>query len=322
MHKTSFFLLGSLFFALTFFAGMFFAKKTNIFNACTDAQSTTSVERRESGFNYINPLLECEYSSSHGNEKLAGIKRKTESILREHPNLSVSVYYRDLSNGPWFGENEDTTFAPQSLLKLPVAISYMKMSEEDPTILQQTITYSEPIESNLEKQNDLVLGEKYPISFLIERALMLSDNIAFNLLVVNLPAERLKKTHQDLGIPYPDQNTPQNFVSVKSYSSIFRILYNSSYLYRKNSEYLLEILSRTDFTNGLTTHLPKDILVSHKFGILNKKNGEKQLHDCGIIYLPENPYILCVMSQGDDIETLEKTVQDVSLGVFEAVKEK
>jgi hypothetical protein len=44
-----------------------------------------------------------------------------------------------------------------------------------------------------------------------------------------------------------------------------------------------------------------------------------QLHDCGIIYYPGNPYLLCVMTRGTDWSALEKTIQTISAMTYKEV---
>lgn len=48
--------------------------------------------------------------------------------------------------------------------------------------------------------------------------------------------------------------------------------------------------------------------------------GAKQFHDCGIVYHPANPYLLCVMGRGEDFWELTKSVADVSRIVYEEVE--
>ena len=85
-------------------------------------------------------------------------------------------------------------------------------------------------------------------------------------------------------------------ISLKEYSNVFRYLYNSSYLSRKNSEKILQLLSETDFIGGIRQPIPEDIIVSHKFGYFSPNNNidTKMFNQCGIIYQEKNPYLLCV----------------------------
>jgi beta-lactamase class A len=104
---------------------------------------------------------------------------------------------------------------------------------------------------------------------------------------------------------------------VKGYSSIFRLLYNSSFLDTENSEKLLATLSESSFNQGLRQGVPENIKISHKFGEREiTKTGEKQLHDCGIIYYPTNPYLLCVMTKGKDFKELTRIIGHISSEVY------
>ena len=284
-------------------------------------QSLTSTELRESGYTFINPLLECEYTNNQGNTKLKTLRDTVESIVKNYPNQHVSLYYRDLVNGPWYGFNEDETFSPQSLFKLPIIIAYLKLADENPNILDDLIEYNQEEPSNLNDDDKLVVGESYTVEYLIQRTIQESDNVAFSLLVGHIPLKFAEKVHSDLNIPYPKAETPTDFVSVREYSSIFRVLYNSSYLSRKNSEYLLALMSNTEFNQGLRAGVPDAIAVSHKFGIKNpsEESSLSQLHDCGVIYHSKSPYILCVMTKGEVQADQPDIIKELSSEVYKVI---
>jgi len=289
-----------------------------------ESESIEAKEIREKGYTFINPLLECEYINSQGNTKLKDIKNEIEKVVSTKSDQTISLYYRDLLNGPWYGYNENEAFAPQSLLKLPIIFAYLKIADEDPSILDKEILYKEKIDSNLLDENNLEIGQSYNTNLLIQRTIQLSDNVSFELLVDNLPIKYVEQVHEDLNIPYPSKNTPNDFVSVKSYSSIFRVLYNSSYLSRKNSEYLLSLLSESEFNKGLIAGVPENVIVAHKFGIKNASEKEKttQLHDCGVIYHPENPYLLCIMTKGTDQPAQTNTIKELSTAIYQVISHK
>lgn len=305
--------------AVAFYSGRSYALNNNASSSSTEDPET--IVKRETGYTFINPLLECEYMTSQGNTKLGELKRAVETEVAKYPDQQVSIYYRDLLNGPWYGYNENSAFAPQSLLKLPILFAYLKIADENPSILQEKIEYLVEKESNLDDKNNLVVGNTYTVESLIERTVIASDNVAFGLLVDNLPLKFVEKVHEDLGIPYPSASTPTDFVTVRSYSSIFRVLYNSSYLSRKHSEYLLRLLSESDFTEGLVAGVPEDTMVAHKFGIRNATDEDvkMQLHDCGIIYSPNRPYILCVMTKGNDQASLMATIRSLTAVIHKVV---
>ncbi len=63
-----------------------------------------------------------------------------------------------------------------------------------------------------------------------------------------------------------------------------------------------------------------DFGVAHKFGTrVADGPGGRQLHDCGIVYAPKTPYILCVMSRGNSSQNLSHFIAQVSKRVYEGV---
>jgi beta-lactamase class A len=56
--------------------------------------------------------------------------------------------------------------------------------------------------------------------------------------------------------------------------------------------------------------------VAHKFGEWG--NGyEKELHETGIVYIADNPYILTVMTNGRDWNALSGVIAQVSKTVYD-----
>ncbi len=88
------------------------------------------------------------------------------------------------------------------------------------------------------------------------------------------------------------------------------------------SEKALEFLSDVEFTKGLVAGVPKNIAVSHKFGERSIIDSEdiKQLHDCGIIYYPDRPYLLCVMTRGKNLDVLTDNVRVISYLVYDEIE--
>ena len=133
----------------------------------------------------------------------------------------------------------------------------------------------------------------------------------------------------DLGIdPASLTSTPDN-VTVKDFSIMLRALYNATYLNRDDSERALELLSEADFSEGIDSGVPNRIQVAQKFGesSIEAPDGSvasKELNDCGIIYYPSHPYLLCIMTRGngDDTKGLEEAIATVSGMVFKDVQAK
>lgn len=297
-----------------------------VFFITSDNNDQNISEIREGGYIYINPLLDCDQSDAINEKNLRSFKKKVENLVNQQLEDElinhISVYYRDLNNGPWFGINEENNYAPQSLLKLPIMIAYLKLSQTNPELLDKTIVYDQFLyqaKDNSAEVDYYQADQSYQVNQLIERMIIYSDNTAFNILVKNINQQDIQKVHQDLGLAYPTTETPDDFISVKSYASLFRVLYNSSYLNREKSELALDILSRSEYDRGITAGLPTDMVVANKFGIREENEEIKQLHDCGIVYSANNPYMICLMSRGNFITKLEDSIKEISKLIYQEV---
>lgn len=248
-------------------------------------------------------------------------------ILEQEQNGMVthaSVYFRDLAQGPTFGIKEKDNFAPASLLKVPLMLAYLNLYENDKTLLMQKLSYKGTLETFKQEasaSSPLIPNKEYTIEELMEKMIIESDNGAYTLLFkglsnLDLDGDILQQTMIELGLVNPD--TPdEDTISVKSYASLFRQLYNASYLSAQTSEYALGLLSRSTYKRGIVAGIKEGVPVAHKFGerAIGEKS-EKQLHDCGVIYYPNNPYLLCVMTKGKDYKELEKVISEISKRVY------
>lgn len=295
-----------------------------------------SHSERQSWYTFINPLLECEIQSEVDQEKYIPFEKKLikdiqDNIMKKNWDINISIYFRNLQNGPWFGINEKEDFSPASLLKLPLLMAYLKWAEEDKTILEQKIELDSTPEWNLDQnyvpKDPVKIWKAYSIKELLYHLIIYSDNTASIMLSSFIPEELFFKVYTELGVPLPKSNDNPNeeFISVKDYASFFRILYNASYLNREYSETALKLLSESIYKNWIGKNIPWDIVIAHKFwerkSIWNKWESIYQLHDCGIIYYPKYPYLICIMTKWttSDFGKLEKIIQDISSRIFQEV---
>lgn len=282
-------------------------------------------EKHETGYSLISPLLEC-YSEKSDSPENAQIQKKVEKIIEHQINdkniSNASVYFRDLANGPWFGINEEENFTPASLLKVSILISYYKIAENNPEILQQKILaeddYTPSATQNIFPTRKIEIGKEYVVEDLLDLMITDSSNHATQLLLKLLPESQENKTYQDLGIKTPNVNQSEDYMSVKDYSSFFRVLYNASYLNKEYSEKALRLLSNSKYKKALVAGVPENTVVAHKFGE-REVEGLKQLHDCGIIYKDSKTYLLCVMTRGDDFNVLANVIKEISKNVYDEV---
>ncbi len=289
----------------------------------------SSTKQIISWFLYTNPVLDYDVSSSIMDNKNLNLEQDLQEYLEakkwKNKTTHISVYFRNLNNWNRFGINEKEEFSPASLMKLPLLISYYKLSQEYPNLLKEKLLYiPDPIEQeitqNVKPEKTLKPYQEYTIKDLLDRMILYSDNKSSVLLENTIDFELYKKSFTDIGISFPEFKNGmfENNINIVEYASFFRVLYNASYLNRSNSEYILDLLSNTTFVRWLNKGVPNNIVVSHKFW--ERVIGwEKQLHDCWIVYYPNHPYILCVMTRGWDWEMLENIITDVSRKIYSEV---
>ena len=285
---------------------------------------------RMGGYRYINPLLECD--SARGaleNEIFLSFRRRIDALIgqwKEHSSVQhVSVYFRELNNGLSFGIDEQEKFFPASLIKIPLLIAYLKAAEQDPLLLTKRLTYSGSRDMTdiqfFKPAVTLEPGRSYSVEELLRAMIVSSDNNAYYLLFANLSPKMQRAVFTDLGLQVPKVRNLDDYVTVGEYAAFFRILFNASYLSHEYSERALELLVEAEFTQGLKAGLPQGLPVADKFGEWAPGGNDdiKQLHDCGIIYYPGQPYLLCVMSRGASYEDLAGVIGDVSRLTFSEV---
>ena len=294
------------------------------------ATAKLSPESCGQSHSFINPRFMCGYKNIIDKKGYVEFRTNLKTYIEEKKNEGkadvVAVWFRDLEAGPTFGINERIDFIPASLLKIPLAITFFDMAESDPNVLEKTITYTgtkaEVPNQTFRPYNPLKNGESYTVDELINHAIKYSDNVAAQLLYEYLvPQEEnsLSQTYRDLGILEPGTDFNKAIVTAKGYASIFRQLYNVSFLSQNMSEKLLKLLVNADFPDGIRAGVPKSIITAQKFGERYLDNGVKQLHDCGIIYYPGNPYELCIMTRGNDFNDLKEIIGEISKKVYEEV---
>ncbi len=277
----------------------------------------------------LNPLRRCSDTSETKREYEAfrdELLTWTEQQKATGAITHASIYFRDLEGGPWFGIAEEEQFSAASLLKVPIMMAVLRQAEFHPELLQQELGYTGTLEGqpNIFDPSKTVLpGQYFTVEELLRRMIVYSDNsskelLKARLLSLNEQNDLLAQTYHDLGIFSLPNSSIDNFITVKTYSSIFRLLFNASYLSKDMSQKALELLSAAEFRDGLVGSLPSSVTVAHKFGVRELPDQE-QLHDCGIVFHPKTPYLICVMTRGKDLDMLAGVIREISRKVFQEV---
>lgn len=276
----------------------------------TGADPVAVEQGRIAGTRLTRPFIE-DPGVRDGDARLRTFVEQVEAaVARERasdPSLQVSVYLRQLEGGAWTGLDEDVAYVPASLMKVAVLFHALARLEADPTLAERSVVYpgpqAMPSPDNLAGAGDprhLEVGRAYSFVELVERMVAYSDNHAKDLVLTGVDPAEIDALMDAVGVPGQTDARGRAVMSARSYAALFRLLYHSSVFSRSTSEFALDLLRRADFAEGLRAGLPHDVVVASKYGVHfdpDDLDAGQQLHECGIVYAPGEPFTLCVMTR-------------------------
>jgi beta-lactamase class A len=226
-----------------------------------------------------------------------------------------SFYFEYLPDGTYIRSGADQELIAASLIKVPLVMNLYKAAELGRIDLNTVVAISEAeLDDAYGELWRKGAGFRLTLREAARYALQDSDNTATHI-IFNRMQGLLAYDEQSLARLDVDQNLQngQAVIDARSYSSVLKSLYYSSYLQKQNSQEILNFLTGSSATNRLDRGVPDSVAVAHKNGVFNSSWSES---DCGIVYVPKRPYVICVMvglpeQEADDlIAQISKEVYD------------
>jgi len=244
-----------------------------------------------------------------------GLKQQVINQLATSPNEKYGFYFEDLNTGSWIGINERERLKPMSLFKVPVMMIILKKVQEgDLSLDLKVMIRPEDLDGRSGSLASEGAGYEMTVKELITKMIQESDNTAAEILITRfMTDEDYIELIGLIGFPESDEEVS---ISPKEYINLFRSLYYSTYLRRPFSQLALTILSDTKFNSQLPAGLPEDVKISHKIGVSITKGV---YHDCGIVYVPNKPYLICVMGENTTEEKANEMISTLSKIVYDYV---
>lgn len=254
-----------------------------------------------SNFSNHFPLLSPRIFAQDRNDiiiNFTDLRKELRALVSQQKDFKVGMYFEYLPSGVSIGVNEKDQFISASLIKVPFIMGIEKLIETNKLKSSDIITLKEedldPHFGTLWKRG---VGATLTVDEAMRLALAESDNTAALSLDHFSPTDPIREVYDALDIPV-DWSGDQPVVSPKNYSSVFRCLYLSCFLEYVGSERILNLLTQSIFHEGLPAGVPGSIPVAHKVGMYDSADSAKRVRlDCGIVYVPKRPYILCVLGE-------------------------
>ena len=265
------------------------------------------------------PLLSTDVVGDNPNDILINFVPLRNALQDKFKTIDAkqSFYFEYLPDGTSIRVGADQQLVAASLIKVPLVMNLYRAAELGRVDLDKHITVSaEELDNAYGDLYKRGAGFTMTLREAAQYALRDSDNTATHVIFDQLK-NVLSYDEQSLARLDIDQNIEdgQAVITARSYSSVLKGLYFSSYLTNDDSQELLQHLSQSSAQNRLAKGVPSGVPVAHKIGVYNANWAES---DCGIVYVPKRPYIICVMV-GLPEDQADTFIADVSKTVYDFV---
>ena len=291
-------------------------------------KAPVEIRSNPTNYDFINPLLYVGTDKNLYVDQYKGLTSSLNGYIKSvtpTKAMDVSMYFRDVNTAHWMGIGENDKYRPSSMMKVVTLMATMKSIENGKISLSEMLNYTptDPVLQYYPLNDDMTTGA-YSVQNLIKSMIVYSDNGSDLALLSDDGIENeYISMYNAFRLPLAS-SSDEDFMSAKSYSVIWRTLYNSTLLSDDDLNQALQLLSELTFKDGLVAGVPTSVTVAHKFGEFtdDAPSGiviNRELHDCGIIYYPNHPYLLCVMTRGSDFPSLAQVIAGVLKIVYDYV---
>jgi beta-lactamase class A len=278
-------------------------------------------------------------------DRLAVLGDRIASRIAESDAEVVGVYFEDLVSGDSLLMAADVRVHAASMMKVPLMIQLFRDHEAGLSSLDDSLTITRtfqsivdgaPYELDAPDDSDTTLyrrvGERESVRRLTELMVTVSSNLATNMLIEHVGADRLTATMRELGADSIEvlrgvEDTKayraglSNTTTARDLGVIFSAIAEGRAVGGASGREMIEILLRQQFNTKIPAGLPPGARTAHKTGWI----PDYVSHDGGIIYLDGGDvYVLVVLTKGGEghDDYAEELTADISRMICDAVRER
>lgn len=289
---------------------------TLLFSGKTEKISS-STQKLENKYPYLSKKILQDYDRDLLMNFMP-LRAKLRELVEKEYGSDFSFYFEYLPTGSSIGVNEKIEFYSASLLKVPLVMAYYHHKEINNIKDNRLVTITEKdINKKFGTLWEKGVNSSITLSEVVKFALIESDNTAANILEREIDIEDRQYIFNGLDILIKIEENNAASVTTKAYGSILKSLFFSSILNKDNSQYVLNLLTKTKFNDKLPAGVPSNVPVAHKIGVY--ENLAVPIYsDCGIVYIPKRQYLLCMASRSDEKTAVER-MKKVSKIIYDYV---
>ncbi|NIM52135.1 MAG: serine hydrolase [Gemmatimonadales bacterium] len=252
----------------------------------------------------------------------------------------MGFYFRHLQTGDSVLIDADTRVHAASMMKVPVMIQLFRDAEAGLLSLDDGMTITRTFTSIVDgssyqlsapDDSDSTLyaraGDRETIRQLTELMITVSSNLATNMLIEKVSAERVQQTMRELGADSIEvlrgvedikayRSGLNNTTTARDLGVIFGAIAERAAATPTSCDTMISILARQEFNEGIPAGLPASTRVAHKTGSITEIR-----HDGGVVYLDDGTsYVLVVLARGiQDHDVADQLIADLSSIVYRYV---
>lgn len=221
--------------------------------------------------------------------------------IRQLP-AELGAYYLDLSSGRSWGWKAEDDFPAASVIKVPIFLAVLQAAQAGRISLEQkrAVRLTDHV-GGAGVIFELHEGIELTLTDFCRLMIVISDNVASNVLLDSLPEGELQALFQRLGMlktvlgrrfmemPRPGHD---NRTTAMDMGRCLAALAQGEVLDKSHTQQALAVLRRQQYREKIPQRLPPELSVAHKTGELD---GVR--HDVALVEVPERPYVLCLLTQ-------------------------
>jgi beta-lactamase class A len=244
------------------------------------------------------------------------LKRHITEELSKQPGV-FAVAFKDLTTGEEILINEHELFHAASTMKTPVMVEVYKQVAEGKFSLKDSILIKNEFVSIFDSSSFSIspavdsdtllykeIGRKRTVYSLMYDMIIVSSNLATNLIIELVDAKNVTNTLRSIGAK--DIQVLRGVEDTKAFEAgmnnqitaydlmlLFEKIDKEELISSEASMAMMDILLNQQFNDIIPANLPKEVKVAHKTGSITGVQ-----HDSGIVFLPNGrKYVLILLSK-------------------------
>lgn len=236
----------------------------------------------------------------------------------------LGMYFKNLTTGEEIGFNENDSFGPASIIKLPVLMHICQLDQDGVLSMKEKIKC---------RHEDKLGGcgalraftdePEVPIETLCELMITISDNSATNLLIKRVGINKLNEAFMRMGLSVTKVNRLlfdaqaaakgiENEASPKEMAVLLERIYRREFIDEKTSAFIEGLLLKQQINHKIPGIIGAGVPIAHKTG-----EDDGISNDVAIVYAPQ-PFILCFFSNETFVPDFEVFIRETSYDFFRA----